>query len=332
MASEKSPESPRKCGNPKCSKTSDSVALQQCSRCRKVAYCSKDCQAASWPGHKKQCRRQNYIVKFHLAPNDIKDPHVVRTLSCPADAVFYHLHMALQIAFGWGTIHSFDFAVANPDYKPPEDMMEPMRYRMMMDSTGGRADPSMPQEYLFRVVDPVEQTVFSGIDRVHESPRRHPNTPEKKSDDYKLYQLFDNPKYQGQSSTTIIIYTYDFGDNWEHYLTIEGRADATNDFVCLGGSGHPVAEDVGGVRGWADLKAAYRAAHPTREQRDRRNWFEKACRNRDPAGLAGDGASKWNRDSINYELKSERLFDHFDRLADMTEAQMSQFEQQMRRE
>ena len=33
----------------------DCCTLKSCSRCRRVEYCSKECQAAAWPEHKKVC-------------------------------------------------------------------------------------------------------------------------------------------------------------------------------------------------------------------------------------------------------------------------------------
>jgi hypothetical protein len=115
-----------------------------------------------------------------------------------------------------------------------------------------------------------------------------------------------------------IIYTYDFGDNWEHYLSIEGRADPTNVFVCLDGSGHGVAEDAGGVNGWANLKAAYEASHPSREQQDRREWFERSASNCDLRGLAGDRVNAWDRHQINKELSN--VFERFERMAAFNES------------
>lgn len=96
---------------------------------------------------------------------------------------------------------------------------------------------------------------------------------------------------------------YDFGDNWEHHLTIEGRAEATDHFRVLSGTGHPVAEDAGGVRGWMEIKAAFRASQPTEEQREKREWFMNRASNGTLEGLAGDRIHAWDMDEVNKHLK-----------------------------
>jgi hypothetical protein len=88
------------CGNPNCTGGSGS-SLLTCGRCRNESYCSRECQTASWPSHKGKCNRQNYHIKFYLCPDEITDPLVIRTLSCPATATFDELHQALQVAFQW---------------------------------------------------------------------------------------------------------------------------------------------------------------------------------------------------------------------------------------
>ncbi|EFX04015.1 mynd domain containing protein [Grosmannia clavigera kw1407] len=122
----------QQCGNSSCTKGAASAALKACSRCRKVGYCSRECQTVAWTTHKTSCRRQNYIVKFHLSPGNITNPEVVRTLSCPADTSLYHLHVALQVAFGWATTHSFDFAVKDPSYREPDNVMDVIKRKMLM--------------------------------------------------------------------------------------------------------------------------------------------------------------------------------------------------------
>ncbi|KAK4245957.1 plasmid p 4b orf-3 family protein [Corynascus novoguineensis] len=312
----------QKCDNPSCPQAAadspiSSNNLRLCSRCRATRYCSQECQRACWPSHKRRCRRQNYIIKFQLCPEDIADPPVERTLSCPADAPFYLLHLALQTAFGWATTHSFDFAVRDPDYRPPTDIADFLRNRLVYRDGGA----DRPREYLLRVVDPVPRSPFSGIDRMHEGSRQHPGTVEKKSNEWCLWQLLDDRQYQGKQ----LLYTYDFGDNWEHVSTVEGRAEATDHFVCLSGTGHPVAEDAGGVAGWNDLKAAYRTERPTAEQRERRAWFETRASNADPAGLAGDRVHAWDKAQVNRNL--ENLLERFEQIAEQAASQKAMFEQ-----
>jgi hypothetical protein len=89
-------------------------------RTKTVSYCSESCQTNHWQLHKADCKRPNYLIKFHLCPDDIVDPPVWRKLSCPAIATFYTLHYALQIAFGWTHNHAYDFKVKDPQYREPE--------------------------------------------------------------------------------------------------------------------------------------------------------------------------------------------------------------------
>ncbi|KAL3960308.1 hypothetical protein ACCO45_005425 [Purpureocillium lilacinum] len=322
-----------KCGNAACTTSSsapsppDASSLRLCSRCRKIKYCSSECQTAAWPTHKRGCIRPNYIVKFHLSPDDIASPPVTRTLSCPSHAVFYMLHMALQTAFGWATTHSFDFAVVDPRTARTTTSWASSTGAWPRGRRAGLPPASTPREYVLRVVDPVEQTMFSGIDRMHEGMRRHPNTTEKKADKFKLFEMFDDARFQGHK----MVYTYDFGDNWEHYMTILGRADATPDFICLDGSGHYVAEDVGSTQGWEKLKAAYQTQSPTEEQKGRRKWFERDASNADPRGLAGDRVNTWDRDAINRALETETMLDRFQAMGDVAAENSAKMEAMLRK-
>ena len=48
------------CRNPQCSlpdMTVERKKMLYCTRCRKVNYCSPECQEADWPQHKKRCNK-----------------------------------------------------------------------------------------------------------------------------------------------------------------------------------------------------------------------------------------------------------------------------------
>ena len=40
-----------------CQKAAQDTTLKKCSRCKKVKYCSKECQVKDWKNHKKHCRK-----------------------------------------------------------------------------------------------------------------------------------------------------------------------------------------------------------------------------------------------------------------------------------
>ncbi|KAI4218928.1 MAG: hypothetical protein L6R36_008667 [Xanthoria steineri] len=92
----------------------ESNKLSKCARCKARGYCGKGCQTKDWDVHKKNCKRPNYILKVTLRPDDIQDPQVYRTLSCPSDSTFEAFHEVLQVAFSWASTHTFDFKVRDP--------------------------------------------------------------------------------------------------------------------------------------------------------------------------------------------------------------------------
>jgi len=105
----------------------------------------------------------------------------------------------------------------------------------------------------------------------------------------KMYEVLDKPVYKDKSYE----YDYDFGDCWTHDITIVGRKPATDIFMCTDGEGHGAAEDAGGVHGWGNLKAAYKAQRPNKEQRDKMKWFEELASNRDSRGF-----TRWGREQV----------------------------------
>ncbi len=70
-------------------------------------------------------------------------------------------------------------------------------------------------------------------------------------------------------------YTYDFGDDWLHDLTLEGVVPLPRDFmvpVCLGGARACPPEDCGGVGGYEELVAALRRPRSA-AAREFREWL-----------------------------------------------------------
>ncbi|TFV64694.1 plasmid pRiA4b ORF-3 family protein [Geodermatophilus sp. DF01-2] len=69
-------------------------------------------------------------------------------------------------------------------------------------------------------------------------------------------------------------YRYDFGDDWEHRITVVGSEPAEGSALprCVAGAGAAPEEDSGGVWGWADkVQAAGDPRHP--EHHDVRDWL-----------------------------------------------------------
>jgi hypothetical protein len=131
---------------------------------------------------------------------------------------------------------------------------------------------------------------------MHNPSRVHPETPEVGASKVKLGKILE--QYKGAP----IEYEYDFGDCWEHEITMVGRAAATEVFVCTGGEGHGVAEDVGSDRGWQNLKKAYRAQRPTKDQKDKMRWFETQASNADRQGLGNGRDRLFDREGVNFKL------------------------------
>ena len=263
-----------------------------------------DCQTKHWSEHKAHCKRPNYILKFHLCPDNITNPPIWRTLSCPAAATFHELHKALQVAFGYASTHTYDFRVKDLEAERQEEEEEAASENGMMDmvkklmsASGKPVDESyLGTRSLLRIVDPNTRAY---IDNMHSMHRRHKDTPEKKADRLKLYQVLDDSSY----SNAPMQYEYDFGDCWEHLITDVARAEeATDFFQCTAGEGRGVAEDVGSSKGWEDLKRAFRSQRQKIDQKEKMEWFEKKASNKDQHGLKNGGDKLWPKTEINARL------------------------------
>lgn len=113
----------------------------------------------------------------------------------------------------------------------------------------------------------------------------YPNDiPMKMETECRLYEFFYDYKR--------ITYTYDFGDNWKHYLEIENIVPdySYNYSRCLEGTGNTPPEDVGSESGYESfLEAITEPAH--KEHEFNIEWGKM------------QGYSEFNIDEINKKLK-----------------------------
>ena len=81
------------------------------------------------------------------------------------------------------------------------------------------------------------------------------------------------------------IYEYDFGDSWEHEVTVEKIVplDSQAQYpICLDGARACPPEDCGSFPGYMDILAALKAPKKTAEQKDLLEWLEDGY---DPEGF-----------------------------------------------
>lgn len=214
------------------------------------------------------------MMKFHRPPNYIlkitllgtSNPTITRTISIPCDYTFDHLHDAIQVAFGWTNSHLYKF-----------DIEHPRTRQNLVSIEDRRAVPSIG---------------MVNLDAEWAHGRRW-------SPDNALSGVLSLRRFKKKR----IIYLYDFGDRWEHEIEVVGRTTRYEGGVtCMGGEGHPCAEDVGGHVGWRRLKQAYLGPSPTNAQRDMCHWYEKHAINGDEQGLGGLMRFMWDVDYVNREL------------------------------
>jgi len=81
-----------------------------------------------------------------------------------------------------------------------------------------------------------------------------------------------------KSGVRRFFYTYDFGDDWEHEIVIEGKKAAIDGLrypICIAGKMNCPPEDCGGVWGYRELLTAL--ADPSSNKDDERSqWMERA--------------------------------------------------------
>lgn len=151
---------------------------------------------------------------------DLEKYKIYRVIEAPAYAKFYQLHKAIQKAFGWFDYHLHNFTFY-------ENEVVSGKHRMYYGTKR--------QIVITDYQDPEAQAYFEPEDQKLYSDRH-----------LMLCDVFKN-----RSSC---VYSYDFGDDWEHVITVERRKEkgGSTRFVLLEKEGERPPEDVGGEVGFEE--------------------------------------------------------------------------------
>ncbi|MGG3450569.1 plasmid pRiA4b ORF-3 family protein [Domibacillus aminovorans] len=185
------------------------------------------------------------------------NPAVWRRILIPAETNFKRLHDTIQFAMGWQDYHLHQFEIDYAD--------KPFTLRIVEDD-------EMYEEHLFRqkafLSNPPPEN-----DKFYEFEKRVMMIEMRKARTTKL------PKYLEKYSE--VLYTYDYGDNWEHSVKLEKIVEdySYGHPVLLEGEGACPPEDVGGPGGYEEfLKAWHDPSHPDHEHMrvwGESQWFQE---------------------------------------------------------
>lgn len=160
---------------------------------------------------------ENYQLKVKI----LLDGHDIwRRILIPSRCTFRHLHWGIQEIFGWFDYHLYEFTVPDDTYALEEDTplyVRPIKMRIVDGDDLEIEDYLEPDEYEVRYDNQTN-----------------------------LREIF--------SDTERCLYTYDFGDDWEHEILLEKVVkDSHNRFpVLLERKGERPPEDVGGPGGFEE--------------------------------------------------------------------------------
>ncbi len=187
-----------------------------------------------------------------------------------------------QVSGGALTSHLAEFGDSGPRNReihlaPPPD--EPSLLTLTIELRGSRPRIwrrlALPGDLTLDAVHTLFQAAMGWTDS-----HLHRFQPGSGQDDREPYFITDFDEEEGEEGTREdgvrldqvlrvpgdrLTYEYDFGDGWEHRVTLESMAPLTEDNrepVCLGGARACPPEDVGGIHGHHELAAWLRAGAP----------------------------------------------------------------------
>ncbi|SNX52874.1 plasmid pRiA4b ORF-3 family protein [Thermoanaerobacterium sp. RBIITD] len=155
---------------------------------------------------------------------EIENHNIWRRLVVPTNTTFTQLHKVLQAAFGWQDYHLHEFFIYGNERQDVSFINHPSYskdgYKAIVNLVSDEEAFDYPNE--------------SGIEMIFEAG-------------IKLSEYI--PQYKR------LMYVYDFGDNWQHYIEVQKIIDNydKNYAVCIDGEGNAPPEDVGGEYGYDEF-------------------------------------------------------------------------------
>lgn len=204
--------------------------------------------------------------QFKIQLKNITKPPVWRKVVVPSNITFSMFHSIIQVAMGWYDSHLYSFS-----------------------PTGYGSEPWIEED----------SDMFSlGFDDDNDDDN---------DDDDELtlatkLKLSDIFKTEGQTFT----YIYDFGDDWEHKITLEeiDKLNISPIPKLIGGKGACPPEDCGGAWGYENMKEVLSDKnHP--EHEDMKEWLYGYDEDEDDFG---DEIAVWDPNEYNLEEEKE-MFD-----------------------
>ena len=162
--------------------------------------------------------RRSYVLDIRL---DLDGHDIYRVVEVPALLDFHNLHSIIKTTFGWFDYPCHCFDVMHDDYDPDESEMN---------------GPGHSYNTRLYIYDSDDRNALDFLDTVNYEvigDRR-----------IMLDEVFEEDDW--------CLYTYDFGDNWEHIITVKERktTGGVERAVMLERHGERPPEDVGGAYGY----------------------------------------------------------------------------------
>lgn len=195
------------------------------------------------------------ILQLKIELDGIKPP-VWRTILIEDSSSLQELHKAIQKAMGWGDYHMWEFRVGNETIAPEEEGYN------AAEAAIGRLKKSSTFKKIIEQDDAKGKAPLDKLNELLEEERQKGKN--RFTSDTEVGNLLNSPNQK-------LAYLYDFGDNWEHIITVENvlEEDQSQTYpACIAGARACPPEDCGGVNGYHELISIRKnKSHPEYKER-----------------------------------------------------------------